>query len=661
MSFNKSGINNIDALLSGKYWNSTGKAVSLTYSISDGSENPLSSAQIAMVQEAFRQWSEVARITFTPVASGGHIRISGTDGSSGLAKSTRAGRHTQKLSHVNISLGNQSKEGIGNWFLQLALHEIGHALGLKHPGNYNLVDGEMKNGTPPFLPYADDNNTNTIMSYNSKGAYAATPMAYDIRAIQYLYGARPQNAGNTTYRFDTVHSYNDGTQPKGLSNRPMKLTLWDSGGVDTLDFSRLASKPSGYHFDIREGGILTTKDALDAEKYPPKDNGRKDISDKKYQQKTTSFGTAIAFGAQIENVTGSSSDDTIHGNGLANTLRGGAGNDKIYGHSGNDELYGGAGDDILYGDSDDSGNFLGRLLPSLEWLFPDNDSLYGGADNDTLYGGRGDDYLDGGTGNDTMYGGKGNDRYIVDSPGDRVVEYAGEGADWVFASIHYTLPNHVEHLKLIKDATIGVGNSLNNFILGNEANNYLYGYGGDDHIYGGGGNDHLYGGDGNDILEGGFGNDNLYGGNDHDVLYGEEGDDYLFGEAGDDRLIGGSGRDVLVGGLGHDTLIGDADADTFYFLRPNEGTDFIQDFNRAEGDKIQILARGFGGGLIAGQLGDSQFILGASATSSSHRFIFNTSNNILSFDPDGAGGVGAQELAKVSSGVTLRSSDIWVL
>jgi serralysin len=198
-------------------------------------------------------------------------------------------------------------------------------------------------------------------------------------------------------------------------------------------------------------------------------------------------------------------------------------------------------------------------------------------------------------------------------------------------------------------------------ILGDEGNNHLQGTSSNDFIQGFGGDDNLNGGDGSDRLDSGDGNDTLNGGKGDDILLGGNGNDILLGFDGQDTLVGGVGNDTLIGSQGNDLLLGGLDADSFEFWRPTEGLDTIADFNRTEGDKIQILARGFGGGLIAGQLGDSQFILGASATSSSHRFIFNTSNNILSFDPDGAGGVGAQELAKVSSGVTLRSSDIWVV
>jgi Ca2+-binding RTX toxin-like protein len=75
----------------------------------------------------------------------------------------------------------------------------------------------------------------------------------------------------------------------------------------------------------------------------------------------------------IENVTGSSSDDTITGNNLANVLLGGGGNDALHGGDGNDTLTGGAGIDQLLGDAGHD---------TLKW--DSVDSFDGGVGFDTL-------------------------------------------------------------------------------------------------------------------------------------------------------------------------------------------------------------------------------------------------------------------------------------
>ncbi|WP_282157125.1 calcium-binding protein [Shimia thalassica] len=153
--------------------------------------------------------------------------------------------------------------------------------------------------------------------------------------------------------------------------------------------------------------------------------------------------------------------------------------------------------------------------------------LVGGSLFDRIEGGAGDDTLTGGNGGDTLIGGAGNDVIIGD--GDtrdkRDVVYAGDG---------------------------------------------------DDSVSGGWGNDELRGDAGNDTLEGGFGSDTVIGGAGHD---------HVNGSAWSDMLFGGGGDDFVNGGFGHDSLNGGAGADTFFHLgTADHGSDWIQDFDDAEGD-----------------------------------------------------------------------------
>ena len=95
---------------------------------------------------------------------------------------------------------------------------------------------------------------------------------------------------------------------------------------------------------------------------------------------------------------------------------------------------------------------------------------------------------------------------------------------------------------------------------------------------------------GNDTVIGGEGDDILYGQGGDDILLGEEGNDILVGGTGDDTLIGGLGDDILIGGLGDDTLTGGDGADTFKWVDGDlDGSvDVIKDFNKDEGDKIDL-------------------------------------------------------------------------
>ncbi|WP_151719182.1 calcium-binding protein [Gemmobacter serpentinus] len=77
--------------------------------------------------------------------------------------------------------------------------------------------------------------------------------------------------------------------------------------------------------------------------------------------------------------------------------------------------------------------------------------------------------------------------------------------------------------------------------------------------------------------------EHVTGGKGHDLLRGD-------GEA--NRLTGGTGRDTLEGGAGADTLVGGGGADRFVFTTKSDSTprarDVISDFNRSQGDKIDL-------------------------------------------------------------------------
>ena len=193
-----------------------------------------------------------------------------------------------------------------------------------------------------------------------------------------------------------------------------------------------------------------------------------------------------------------------------------------------------------------------------------------------------DTLTDGSGGALKLIGLAGNDSYMVHNAGTTIVELAGGGIDNVFANVNYTLGANIESLTLKGLATSGTGNEMDNGIRGNDGDNVLNGLGGDDLISGGTGNDHILGGAGSDALSGDYGNDTLDGGLGDDVLYGGLGNDTLIGGVGADRLIGGPGADTLTGGTGADKFIfntGDSS---------NSGYDWINDFSRADGDKICV-------------------------------------------------------------------------
>ncbi|MEA5469721.1 CARDB domain-containing protein [Spirulina sp. 06S082] len=209
--------------------------------------------------------------------------------------------------NVDRNTSNWFGKGFGSHGYNSLIHEIGHALGLKHPGNYN------GSAPSPFLDGAQDNNANTVMSYNFTGAKPITAMSYDIRNLQYLYGAKDFNNGNTTYTFNEVDNYSIGGQSFGSTTDKIKQTVWDSGGLDIFDASNLSLNQT-YRFDLREGGLITTQSSYDSINYSDV-GGRGNFS-------TSDEGTAIAFGTAIENLITSRSNDYVIANTANNLFSG---------------------------------------------------------------------------------------------------------------------------------------------------------------------------------------------------------------------------------------------------------------------------------------------------------------------------------------------------
>ncbi len=186
---------------------------------------------------------------------------------------------------------------------------------------------------------------------------------------------------------------------------------------------------------------------------------------------------------------------------------------------------------------------------------------------DEVHAGSGHDYVDTGGGSDKLYGGSGNDSLF--------------------------------------------GNDGNDTLSGGSDDDELLGGYGNDGLSGGSGQDELYGEYGNDTLNGGSGDDFIFGGQERDTLNGGSGNDQLCGDkfwsdvwftggavpndgSFDDVLNGGSGDDELIGGEGADIMTGGTGADLFTFnaafdFGSNDRFDVITDFNRGEGDKINLL------------------------------------------------------------------------
>jgi Ca2+-binding RTX toxin-like protein len=198
----------------------------------------------------------------------------------------------------------------GGEFYRVALHEIGHTLGLKHPFGELDADGGTSPG--PYLPKLEDKFDVTVMSYTGqKSIPGGTYGPLDIDALQFLYGASATfNAGDTTYTVKADSS----------------LMVGDGAGVDTIDGSAQTKAITMY---LEAGYWSHVGDKADT---------------------ITAAGQfTVNFGSVIENALGGSGADQIVGNGAANVIDGGAGDDVLDGAAGDDKLVGGVGNDKLVG------------------------------------------------------------------------------------------------------------------------------------------------------------------------------------------------------------------------------------------------------------------------------------------------------------------------
>ena len=127
------------------------------------------------------------------------------------------------------------------------------------------------------------------------------------------------------------------------------------------------------------------------------------------------------------------------------------------------------------------------------------------------------------------------------------------------------------------------GGNGDDTIIGGDTENDLA-----DQLFGGAGNDSIDGGHGNDRVSGGSGNDTVEGGFGVDTIIGNGGDDVLTGSAYSDLIFGGDGFDFINGGFGHDRVNGGAGGDRFFHIGlAGHGSDWIQDYNAAEGDVLR--------------------------------------------------------------------------
>ncbi|MDP1978471.1 DUF4214 domain-containing protein [Undibacterium sp.] len=357
--FNISGVTLIDALLHGIKWGGLNEAV-VTYSFpwtngdsyfygrnksSDytseneptaGTHYALSTEQQNATKAALQSWANVADLQFIQVAdnssSAGTIRVGWTSIADTTSTGGKAWGWAYRPSSVSPSGGDIWLSGNGNkantnWnagsFNYSALiHEIGHALGLKHtfegdvrmPSTYDTAQYSIMSYTEQsndlFRTITYDTSGKPIFIF--KSIVPETPMVLDIAAMQYVYGVnKTYRTGNDVYTFDP--------------NTPFLKAIWDAGGNDTIS---VANFTLGCMIDLTPGAYSDIR-MVSAPNPPGYTGGTVPTYDGRGN-------LGIAYGAYIENAIGGAGSDTLYGNKLNNSFTGNGGNDAIDGDLGLD-------------------------------------------------------------------------------------------------------------------------------------------------------------------------------------------------------------------------------------------------------------------------------------------------------------------------------------
>ena len=310
------------------------------------------------VSTAFDYLSSLINVQFVKAAKTSDATIvfgkNTQTASSGYANPpNQSGLHQQYLFLAKNAATNDSTQNngfaTGTYGWQTLIHEIAHAMGLKHPFNGNAGGG----GSPaPFLPKATNNHRYSVMSYtsaidskaitttlkgksvsiNSKQISPSTFMTYDIAALQYLYGA---NTGvtSTDSKLSSIQKLDFTDAYKGMQ------TIWTPNG-GTLDASNTTNKNiidlrggaySSINFlgtgasqvtrTLNAGGIANSTDVSSILK------SFNSIITAAY---TGNNNVALAYGSKITQANGGKGDDAFYASNYSSKLSGGDGMDTVY-------------------------------------------------------------------------------------------------------------------------------------------------------------------------------------------------------------------------------------------------------------------------------------------------------------------------------------------
>ncbi|MBN3922019.1 calcium-binding protein [Nostoc sp. NMS4] len=594
---------------------------------------------------------DVGSLILDSLAGAGDHLLSGDDGNDTLSASGSDNRYQDTY----YSSGNNTLNGGAG---------DDHLIVNFSKGN-NLLNGGEGNDT--FSKNYSGNDTidggkgDDLLSYETNGYYSTKGITGGITSTF----NDTTNVGSITLDTNQV-SYKNIERLNIIGTYYNDLIV-GSNGNDTID--------GGYSGnDTADGGkgddLLRVDDDYNA------NGGITSTFNPTTNQGSITAGTRLVSYKNIErlDITGTSYDDNILGNN---------GNDTLdAGYSGNDRINGGIGDDLLrVYEYNATGGITSTFNPTTnQGSITAGTRLvsYKNIERLDIIGTSYDDNIVGNNGNDTLSGGSAGNDTIDGGAGDDLLSYSSNAGDSITSTFDATT-----NTGLITVGGDGVSYK-------NIERLYIGGLFGNDNIVGSNGNDTIIGNavyspvtsiyesrfiNGNETIDGGAGDDLLIV-NDSDGDYvitstfnattnqgsitsGTNQISYKNIERLD--ITGTSYNDILTGGNGNDTLNGGGGTDTFAFNSFNEGIDRLDDFNTTN-ELIRVSIAGFGGGLSPGSLSANQFTIGASATTSTQRFIYNDVTGALFFDQDGSASFFTQiQFAQLSPGSSLTKNNFVVV